>query len=124
MLDNAACKSSPLIRIGACPDLIQQNEIALLCLFNDADNISRMRRKGGETLLNALFITDVCIDIAIDGNQPICDKSANSPSVFILTVLPPVFGPVTKRIENVFPSSISIGTTLSFWSSGCLARFK
>ena len=67
MFDDTACEGSPLIRISACSDLIQQNEITLLCLFNDADNVPRMRRKGGETLLNALFITDVCIDIVIDG---------------------------------------------------------
>ena len=67
MLDDAARKRCPLIRIGACPDLIQQNQIAPLRLPDDADDVPRMRRKGGKALLDALLISDVCVDIAVDG---------------------------------------------------------
>ena len=67
MLNDAARKRRPLIGIGAGSDLIQQNQIALLRLFDDADDVPRMRRKGGKALLDALLISDVRVDIAVDG---------------------------------------------------------
>ena len=43
------------------------------------------------------------------------------PTVLSETVLPPVLGPVTTSRSKSSPSLISIGTTLSLGSSGCLA---
>ena len=45
-------------------------------------------------------------------------------TVFIATVLPPVFGPVITMPFVPFPSSNCSGTHRSFSISGCLASFK
>ena len=50
--------------------------------------------------------------------------SVISPTVFKLTVLPPVFGPVIISDVYSSPSSSVVGTTLSFGINGCLAFFR
>ena len=42
----------------------------------------------------------------------------------MLTVLPPVFGPVINKVRYPSPSLISIGTTLSLLSNGWRALAK
>ena len=44
-------------------------------------------------------------------NRPDCIISVNNPSVFRATVLPPVLGPVIRRVSNSPPICMSIGTT-------------
>ena len=48
----------------------------------------------------------------------------SNPTVFKVTVFPPVFGPVIINDLKSFPRFISIGTTESFEIKGCLACFK
>ena len=43
------------------------------------------------------------------------------PTVFSVTVLPPVLGPVTTSVSNFSPRYISFETTLSLSIKGCLA---
>ena len=50
--------------------------------------------------------------------SPDCAISEKSPSVFIVTVLPPVFGPVMTSVPFSPPSLIVTGTTLCLSSSG------
>ena len=47
--------------------------------------------------------------------------SVKRPTVFIETVLPPVFGPVITSVSKSVPSLISTGTTLFLSMSGCRA---
>ena len=47
-----------------------------------------------------------------------------SPTVFNVTVFPPVFGPVINNVEKSFPKVKVIGTTVSLLIKGCLAFFK
>ena len=47
-----------------------------------------------------------------------------SPTVFNVTVFPPVFGPVINKVEKSFPKDKVIGTTVSLEIKGCLAFFK
>ena len=65
------------------------------------------------------------IDISLPSDTGISNPhmlmSVRRPTVFKATVFPPVFGPVTTRVSKSIPSSTSIGTTLSFLISGCLA---
>ncbi len=51
-------------------------------------------------------------------------KMFKMPTVFNVTVLPPVFGPVITKVLKLFPREISIGTTLSLSIRGCLADFN
>ena len=53
--------------------------------------------------------------------RPDCPIRVSRPTVFKDTVLPPVFGPVTIRSWNFFPSMTSIGTTFFLSKSGCRA---
>ena len=78
MLNDAARKGRTLIRICTCPDLIQKDQIPRLRLFDNADNIPCMRRERRKTLLNALLIANVGIDITVDGKRRIrsCGKEA------------------------------------------------
>ena len=54
--------------------------------------------------------------------RPACAISVNSPTVFRVTVLPPVFGPVITRVVNSSPSQMLDGTTFSGSISGCRPR--
>ena len=50
--------------------------------------------------------------------KPACAISVNRPTVFSVTVLPPVLGPVMTSVVNSAPSHMSDGTTFSGSSSG------
>ena len=46
------------------------------------------------------------------------------PTVFRVTVFPPVFGPVITNVLKDVPSSSEIGTAFLGSKRGCLASFK
>ena len=46
------------------------------------------------------------------------------PTVFKVTVLPPVLGPVITSVLKLIPKFILIGTTASLFIKGCLAFIK
>ena len=50
--------------------------------------------------------------------RPHCVIRQRRPSVFKLTVLPPVFGPVMTSVSKLRPSSMSMGTAFAGSSSG------
>ena len=54
-------------------------------------------------------------------SKPDCAIAHNKPTVFKVTVFPPVLGPVITSTLKVLPKLIFIGTTLSFGINGCLA---
>ena len=54
--------------------------------------------------------------------RPHCVIAESKPMVLSVTVLPPVFGPVMTSVSNSPPSVTSIGTAVSFGSSGWRAR--
>ena len=56
--------------------------------------------------------------------RPLCAISVSSPTVFSVTVLPPVLGPVTIRVVKSSPIHRSQGTTVSRGISGCRARTR
>ena len=56
--------------------------------------------------------------------MPDCAIAHNNPTVFSVTVLPPVFGPVITRHLKSRPRCILIGTTLFSSIRGCLAYLK
>ena len=56
--------------------------------------------------------------------NPLQAIHVSNPTVFKLTVLPPVLGPVIRRVEYVLPKSIEIGTTAFGSIKGCLAFIK
>ena len=62
--------------------------------------------------------TDISLPISAGMNIPLSAIRVKSPTVFKVTVLPPVFGPVIMRVRKSFPSHMSIGLTVSFGISG------
>ena len=55
------CGSFGRIRSGS--KLIKQNQRILIYIMQERDNICHMRREGTQALLNALLISDICIDL-------------------------------------------------------------
>jgi len=54
--------------------------------------------------------------------KPDCAMSTSKPTVLSVTVLPPVFGPVSTTANVSRSKTTSIGTAFSRSSSGCRAR--
>ena len=65
--------------------------------------------------------TDTWLPSATGSINPHIAIADNKPIVFSVTVLPPVLGPVIIKVSNSFPNTISVGTTVSRLSKGCLA---
>ena len=53
--------------------------------------------------------------------NPLQAIQVSKPTVFKVTVFPPVLGPVINNVEKFLPSSMEIGTTLLLSIKGCLA---
>ena len=53
--------------------------------------------------------------------KPLHAIRQSNPTVFKVTVFPPVFGPVISKLENLSPKVTVIGTTLEASIKGCLA---
>ena len=67
---------------------------------------------------NMLSNTQMSVPSAAGIARPQAVIRHKRPTVLSVTVLPPVLGPVTTSVLNVFPSSKDIGTTLSASSRG------
>ena len=67
----------------------------------------------------ALSNTDISLPMSAGMNMPLWVISTNSPTVFSVTVLPPVFGPVIISVLKSRPSHMSIGRTVSLGMRGC-----
>ena len=67
MLDDGDGERRALGRVGAGAELIEEDERAVVALIEDADDIRHVRGEGGEALLDALLIADVCHDLLEHG---------------------------------------------------------
>src|SRR5688572_25881730 len=56
-----------LLRIGACSQLIKDDQRATIYVLEDSNNVRNMTTKCAERLLNGLLITDISIDIVETG---------------------------------------------------------
>ena len=92
-------------RVGAGAELVEQDERARPRRLDDPDDRAQMARERREALGDRLLVADVGEDVAEDrqpasrprpgrGARPGA-SGASRPSVRSVTVLPPVFGPVT-----------------------------
>lgn len=59
LLDDGDRQCGALHRVGAGTQLIQQYQRAVPCYLQNGDNVGHVRREGGQTLFDALFIADV-----------------------------------------------------------------
>jgi len=59
VLEQRPRQSRALSGVGPCAELIQQDQRALVHLFQEGDDVRQMRREGGQALLDGLFITDI-----------------------------------------------------------------
>ena len=64
VLDNGHGQGRALGGVGAGAQLVKQDQGAVIALFDNIDDIAHVGREGGEILLNALLIADVCQDVA------------------------------------------------------------
>ena len=53
-----------LIRVGACAELVEQNERLIVRFAQDADEVGHVRGERGQRLLDRLFVADVRKDLA------------------------------------------------------------
>ena len=67
-LQNGHSQGGTLLRIRTCSQLIQQQQILRLHLIQNLYQMGHMGRKGTKALLNALLVSDISIDIAINSN--------------------------------------------------------
>ena len=99
---------SAFLRISSSAKFIQQHQAVGVGFFQDVDDIGNMPGKGGQGLFDGLFVTDIGKDLFeyADLGTEICRMCkpdlamrANKPTVFSVTVLPPVSGPVMTRMK-------------------------
>ena len=67
VLDDGDGKRRALGGVGAGAQLVKQQERGVVALVQNAHDVRHMCRKGGEVLLNGLFIPDVRQNVAEDG---------------------------------------------------------
>ena len=65
-LQNRHSQGCTFLRVGTCAQLVQKQQVFPLHLPQNLHNVSHMGREGGQTLLNALLVSDVSVDILID----------------------------------------------------------
>ncbi len=59
LFNDGAGEGGALIRVGACPKLIQQHQRSRASVLEDVDDGAHVRREGGYRALNALGIANV-----------------------------------------------------------------
>ena len=76
--------------------------------------------------ISAKILSNTKIEDCVEAGilRPLQAIAVKRPTVFNVTVFPPVFGPVITKVLNVVPNSSEIGTAFSWSKSGCFASFK
>ena len=123
-------KRRALLRVGARAKLVEQHERPRRRVIKYLDDVQHVRAERGHRSRDALLVSNVRIHPVEYGKRcsppppgtksPDWCISASSPTVFIATVLPPVFGPVMTSTDD----SASMPTDTGMASSprsGCRA---
>ena len=64
-IQNGDCQRRSLSGVGACTQLIKEHQSVGICILHNVHNVRHVGGEGAETLLNALFVPDVGVDILI-----------------------------------------------------------
>ena len=68
VLDNGDGQCRTLNGVGACPQLIEENETVVIGLLQNLHNVGHMGRESGQALLNALLIAHIGEDAVKDAD--------------------------------------------------------
>src|SRR5688500_4611045 len=60
--EEGACQRCTLLRIGACAELVEDDERAVISLFENADDVSDVTTECAERLFDGLLIANIGID--------------------------------------------------------------
>ena len=112
----------PLGGIGAGTDFIEENERLRAGLLHHPHDIRHVTGKNGQVLRDRSLVADIREYLREHGQpaagisrqiEPLWAINASRPTVFRVTVLPPVLGPATTKDCSATPKARSMGTALA-----------